>query len=188
MEEHPDLKRSVLEGWNKSPQGDSVENLRQKLQQLSDGLCSWDKVTFGNVQGEIRKLKLELEILRRLPGRLGPSSRELKITEVLIELYHREEILWRQRSRIQWLVGGDKNTKFFHLRATMRRRKNLIKSLQNDNGDIVSNIDELDDMATLFYSNHFSSEGVNNMDKVVNGIPTKVSNDMNVSLTTPYTS
>ena len=39
--------------------------------------------------------------------------------------------MWHQRSRVQWLSEGDKSTQFFHLRALMRRMKNLIKALQS---------------------------------------------------------
>lgn len=42
--------------------------------------------------------------------------------------------MWHQRSRVQWLSEGDKSTQFFHLRASMRRRKNLIKALQRPDG------------------------------------------------------
>src|SRR3954471_11036721 len=91
-------------------------------------------------------LKHELEILRQVPNRSGRSGREIKITDRLVELYNREETLWWQRSRIEWLVGGDKNSKFFHIRASMRRRKNLIKNLKNNNGDTISNIEDLEMM------------------------------------------
>lgn len=45
-----------------------------------------------------------------------------------------EETLWRQRSRVVWLMNGDKNTKFFHFKADQRRRINQIKRLKNEEG------------------------------------------------------
>lgn len=53
-------------------------------------------------------MKHKLDILRGVPGRSGPSTQEIKFTKQLVELYHQEEILWKQRSRVDWLVGGDK--------------------------------------------------------------------------------
>ena len=42
--------------------------------------------------------------------------RELK--KEVDELMIKENIMWRQRAKNFWLVGGDKNAKYFHSRAT----------------------------------------------------------------------
>ena len=84
-----------------------------------------------------------MEKLRSDPSRIAPSHVELKINEKLVEIYHREELLWRQRSRIDWLTSGDKNTEFFHLRASIYRKKNMIKALQNWLGVMSNDTEEL---------------------------------------------
>ena len=53
-----------------------------------------------------------------------------EINEVLI----REEIMWKQRSRVEWLKNGDRNTKIFHAAASQRRRKNRIEGLMDSKG------------------------------------------------------
>jgi hypothetical protein len=98
-----------------------------------------------------KKLKADLEVMRSLPGRVGPSHAEIKTSERLVELFHREEIMWRQRSRIEWLSAGYKNTKLFHQRASMRRRKNLIKTLTCVDGRITEEKGEMQNMAYNFY-------------------------------------
>jgi len=103
--------------------------ISDKMHSLAQDLSQWDRSHFGNVRREIQQLKAELQELRVIPNRFGPNHLEIKIIDRLTELYHREEILWRQCARLEWLMHGDKNTYFFHLRASRRRRKNQIKSL-----------------------------------------------------------
>jgi hypothetical protein len=57
----------------------------------------------------------------------------------------------KQRARIKWLQLGDANTKFFHSRATHRRAKNRIQSLQSKAG-IATTPSELEE--TIFHHLH----------------------------------
>ena len=62
--------------------------------------------TFGNVKRELEGLKEELERLRLGPLRTGPSHEEIKTTDKIVELNHREEVMWKQRSRVYLACRG----------------------------------------------------------------------------------
>ncbi|KAK2639192.1 hypothetical protein Ddye_026987 [Dipteronia dyeriana] len=53
----------------------------------------------------------------------------------LDELLNTEERNWRQRVRVEWLVKGDKNTRFFHSKASTRKAINRITGLLVENGN-----------------------------------------------------
>ena len=62
---------------------------------------------------------------------------------------------------------GDKNTYFFHLCTSKRRRKNQIKMLQRPDGQMTENLAEMEAMTTSFYENMYTSEGVTNIEEVL---------------------
>ena len=70
------------------------------------------------------------------------------------EVLSREEIFWRQKSRVAWLKDGDRATKFFMASTVTRRRKNYIQSLKDDRGNWV---DQANDIANLFSSKFAST-------------------------------
>ncbi|XP_028116127.1 uncharacterized protein LOC114313894 [Camellia sinensis] len=55
-----------------------------------------------------------------------------------VNLSRRKGSLWHQKSRMVWAKCGDKNTRFFHMMASSRQRKNMLDSVveggsENDN-------------------------------------------------------
>lgn len=114
--------------------------------------------------------------------RAGPTHEEIKIADRIVELNHREEIMWRQRSRIMWLTAGDRNTRFFHLRASQRPRKNKIAKLRKQNGKFTEDNVEMGQMVTEFYRDLYRSEGTEDMGVVLDHVPQKVTPQMNDQL------
>jgi hypothetical protein len=84
-----------------------------------------------------------------------------------VELYEREEVMWRQRSRVQWLAEGDKNTRSFHLRASQRRKKNRICRLKWPDGEFTDSDHEMAALTRELYADLYRSEGVSWMEEVV---------------------
>lgn len=59
-----------------------------------------------------------------------------KLKEEILDIIYKEEISWKQKSRLHWLKHGDTNTSFFHKVANGRKARNFISSL-NINGSLV---------------------------------------------------
>ena len=74
--------------------------------------------------------------------------RRYALENSLMEIYKREELFWRQRSRQNWLLKGDTNTAYFHAIANGRRRKCSIPYLWD--GDHL--LEEARDISSHIYS------------------------------------
>ena len=82
-----------------------------------------------------------------------PQDQQIKrsVEREMDRLLEQEEIDWRQRSRINWLKDGDRNTKFFHHKATWRAKTNKIGRLQRSNGSMTTDKTEMETMTTDFF-------------------------------------
>lgn len=173
-ETHNDFSKMLADSWQGKNVATTLSDLQAKLSDVAGQLGSWERRTFGDVHNELKKLKLELVRAQADPQRVGPSHGELKTIERINELHHREEIMWRQRSRLQWLAAGDKNTRFFHLRVTRRRKRNRITRLTRSDGQVTTDEMEMGEMTSSFYQTLYRSEGISNMEQVLDTVPCKV--------------
>jgi len=92
------------------------------------------QMTTMELRKQIEGLKAQLEELMENSHEKEVIDQIKGITGAIEELEAREEEMWYQRSRQNWLTDGDKNTAFFHQKATQRRRTNTIHRLQTADG------------------------------------------------------
>lgn len=66
--------------------------------------------------------------------------------------------MWFQRSKAKWINDGDRNTRYYHLKAINRRRKNKILMLHDSKGILVEEEEQLRGMVNNFYQDIFRAE------------------------------
>jgi hypothetical protein len=133
----------VVQGaWNEQVPGISPLNIMFfKMQCTARALRAWSNKLFGSARIE---LHMPNEIIQRLYA--AREIRQLTIEELylckdlkcrVLGLTAIEHSWRRQSSRLVWLKEGDACTKFFHLKANDRARKNFIPCLKEVNGNFV---------------------------------------------------
>ncbi|KAK2637418.1 hypothetical protein Ddye_032210 [Dipteronia dyeriana] len=91
-----------------------------------------------------------------------------------------DEFYWKQRSRVNWLETGDRNTKFFHSRArTRKRKKNCVERLIDSTSRVVDSEEGMAQVIKSFFSDLFisSNPSVNDISKATNNIRSVVSEE-----------
>lgn len=63
-----------------------------------------------------------------------------------------------QKSHVDWLRLGDKNTKYFHTSTTVQKGRNKIEALQNEAGAWINGSEGLKNMAVQYYKELSSSD------------------------------
>jgi len=109
----PSYNRAVEEAWLDPGDHASLGQVTDHLGRLGRCLSDWDRNTFGSVRKTLVQLRAELERVRGQSIGTGPSSEERRLMKQILELLSREEVMEKQRSRIEWLGEGDRNTAFF---------------------------------------------------------------------------
>lgn len=146
----------VQESWNKPILATNcLATFSLKLRRLARDLKRWNRSQVGDIT---LQLAVAMEVVFQLD--VAQESRVLTNDERQLYSNLKARILGlsvlnklkiRQRSRLTWIKEGDVNSKFFHIKATSRRRKNFIQSLKTPSGLAVSAKDKEDELFR-FYS------------------------------------
>ena len=98
------------------------------------------------------------------------------------DLLDSEELIWQQRSKVQWLGLEDCNTKYFHSKASKRRKKNTITRLKDEEGNWCDSNESIASVVVNYFEKLYTTSFPNRVSKVIETILVRVTNKMNQEL------
>lgn len=57
------------------------------------------------------------------------------------------------KSRTNWTIFGERNTKYFHMSTLARRSKNRITSIENNEGEWIHEVEEVKEIFISSFKN-----------------------------------
>ncbi|KAL4296489.1 hypothetical protein GQ457_12G013640 [Hibiscus cannabinus] len=95
----------------------------------------------------------------------------------------KDEQYWAQRSRVSWLRYGDRNSAYFHARASGRKKKTCIRGLFSK-ADVWT---DTPDVAMRYFEDLFTSSQPQSSSAILDLITPTVDSEMNNCLLLPFT-
>ncbi|XP_031106211.1 uncharacterized protein LOC116010852 [Ipomoea triloba] len=155
-----------------------------KVARLDKALCSlrWrNRFPKATVTHLLRISSDHTPILIRLrddPINRGHPPFKFQAAWLTLKFLSEEELTWFERSREDWIVSGDRNTTYYYAAATIRKARNKIKCLRDDDGVWISDQGLLKDYVRVYYANLFSNDsGVSNNMNLEGVFPSLTSED-----------
>ncbi|KAK3193079.1 hypothetical protein Dsin_024389 [Dipteronia sinensis] len=109
--------------------------------------CGQPQRACRDIKQKKRELAVALSIIQSGSWRIIR-----RIESQLDTLLGQEGKFLQQRAKQKWLKSGDRNTKFFHSKATDRRRRNRIQKLFDSSGITHTNEEEIQKVLLNYFS------------------------------------
>uniref|UniRef100_A0A803NSM4 Reverse transcriptase domain-containing protein n=1 Tax=Cannabis sativa TaxID=3483 RepID=A0A803NSM4_CANSA len=147
------VKRAWIEKGHQHP----MVNLYRKIKHTKDHLTKWNKEQFKKLSIQINEARETLKSIEEAKNFDEKAHSNARAD--LEERLRREEIFWRQKSRVAWLKDGDRSTKFFMASTVTRRRRNYIQCLKNEQGESIEDLKEIAKLFIQKFTSTFSKNG-----------------------------
>jgi hypothetical protein len=142
----------------------TIQLLCSKLKCLKRIVIQWQRDKKLLLQSELLHIESKTaKIFDRCPSQIFDqvdldTLKSLKLQKEKILTI--EESSWRLKSRAIWLSCGDKNTKFFHKYANMRRTQNSIWDIEDESGTLHTSDSDIKNIALTHFQAQFKANEV----------------------------
>jgi hypothetical protein len=156
----------------------------RRTKDLAGSLKAWSKKK-KPLQDQVNQLEKEIEQIQMAPPEEQDHNKEGQLTKDYEETMTKLTQYYKQRAKKHWATFGDRNTRFFHIAALKRRRRNRINSIRKPDGQVTFDPQQIASHFISFYEKLFTSTNTSisrNMhdvaayqieDEFTNSVPTK---------------
>ncbi|KAL0405350.1 UNVERIFIED_CONTAM: hypothetical protein Slati_3848900 [Sesamum latifolium] len=150
-------EEAVRQSWHDSVFLEGPNRIISRLDACIKNLKAWSEREFKRDKELVNKLEHRLYILSSENISEGQKEEAMEIREELERLAAHEESFWKQHNKALWLKEEDRNTRFFHQKASHSFRSNLITKLKSSNGVWVDKEKEIQHCIISHFEDVFSS-------------------------------
>ncbi|KAF3609597.1 hypothetical protein DY000_02045158 [Brassica cretica] len=140
------------------------ESVISKATRIRCRIIEWTKEQNAKSSEIIKSAQEQLE--EALSASVPDPDRISSITRLLEKAYLEEEEYWKQRSRIQWLQCGDRNSGYFHAITRGRKQVNKLSIMEDDQGLICDNEEGIVTIISSYFQSIFTSSGTDCIETV----------------------
>ncbi|XP_056697424.1 uncharacterized protein [Spinacia oleracea] len=147
--EHPTFGEFFLNNWRIAD-----NNFLRGRQNFLANIKNWNTNVFGNLNKQKRRLLARINGIQIALAKYHSDflvNLEQSLLKDLNDIFRKERLIWAQKAGLNWRKYGDYNTKYFHLLAKIKKSRGKILALKNSNGDWITKLEDLKNLATGFY-------------------------------------
>jgi len=184
---HKDHKELIKQAWGfYQNHPNKWKVLQSKLHGCRKTLQVWVRKQKPDTAVQVQNKLAELQALQAQdPPAL--SEEEAPVKAALNDLLAEEELKWKQRAKVSWLREGDRNTKYFHMCANQRKRKNQIVEIKDKQGNHCSSQRDIEQAFIHYFQELFLAGDAVDVEPSVEALECKVTPEMNQKLLAEFT-
>ena len=173
---------TVNRAWGPPIGGATMPEVAEKVNFCAFKLIEWSKNSFGSVKKMLEEKKNLLAKAELATARGGDSMVVKSIQKEINDILDKENLMWQQRSQALFLNCGDRNTAYFHSKASQRFRRNRILGLRNSQNTWCTDESQIKDIAVEYFQSLFSTSSPSEFSAILERIQPSISETMNEKL------
>jgi len=186
-----DFLATVTSSWQGPVNGNPMYQFTTKLRRLKATLKHLHFQYTSSITDRVSKAKADWEAaqfhLDKHPTSEIAKATERSLASQYLQLCKDEESFYKQKSRVQWLQLGDRNTTFFHKSLLHRQVRNRIHSLQDEEGNLVHDQQEIGRMASTYFEELLSAPQPMLTEDITSFFPNSITEESKLAALMPIT-